>query len=1240
MMCPSVHVNFSVSPLEICMGDSFEIVDLSSGFCNNFDYDYTWDYSGGATNQILLSISTNTLPMPSFYKTFTSSGVYWIKLRIDWSDPYTSQWGYLIDSVEVIVHDSVIWGNIQVLSDYTCDSVFLVTDSSFNLESSWGMPQGYPNGIFWKFFDYNNPAYPVTFYTNPGDIQEVVTYPFTPNTPLPAGQYYLTMAGQNFCGNTIYDSINFFITGGTPIITGTQQVCVGDTALFEGSSGCPEFWQWTFGDGTSNLGSNTVYHIYSQLGTYQVALQTNSGGVLGYHTIEVIQAQTPIIAGYKNNCDYTVLYSIDNFDTNYTYTWSTQVFDQSSYQYTTGQFIINGSSNVETANTANIDWTTSSFPGLPDYVLITVEAHLIGSNCSAISTMKITKCCSFKGYGLLHDTIIYSDTAFTNVNNLIINGIVTFSGGVTFDNSSILLGPLAKIIVDNSSKFEAINTTFQSKECLYMNDGIYAETQNDTIVFRSNSGLTSSINGLCSSNGAYLRADSSAFFNNLIGIQILDHKQVLFPIPPPAFTPGDYSITNCDFGVTYNPLQVLTYPYNGVQPLTGINIKNVQGVIIGDSLLGGNTFSKLRAGITIYNSKVNIYNNQFTGIENFMGPAPVSEAAISINSLSVFEMENIGDVVIGSSANSSKNVFDSCEISVYSNNSKLLIKNNVFKYGHQSIDVYNFKNGTNIENNRFKDINFGIKFNNLLGVNRKLDIYNNFFEGQADNSYSLVSREAMNLINCNSQVNSSIRAKVANNTIRFAGQKYSIASGIRVQNCDGILVNSNHIARSTSIPIINADWDKTIGIRVATSQGAQITDNYIYGFGQSITTYGNLTGTQFSCNELRIYKYGFYWSLFTSLSHQGRAGSSPQLLGLNTHNYWASLPSINGTEQLAQGSSADNIQNTTPVRWYHFSSLGSQYIPNSVNNTIPTLKIKPIANDSAIHQCAGGSGPNGSGTSTGGGTPNGGSSTVMSLIENIDDPELRDFMFEDLLQGEEYTDLQNEYRAYDADFLYKMLADDTTMMWLGGTKDADYRYFFDSIQEANIGQFTDVYNLIDAGDFEEAIALNNAIIPEQDIFVNLKTTLGIYLSTWCLDNYSLTTTEYETLYSIASQTPYEGGDAVYTARIMIGFEPDEEGVVYRIAKPIQANLEDELVLYPNPASDQLTIEFTNDKFEEVSANLKVYTITGSLIYTKQFNTNNSFEVVSVKDLKNGVYIYHISLSNGMDKSGKLVILKQ
>ena len=109
---------------------------------------------------------------------------------------------------------------------------------------------------------------------------------------------------------------------------------------------------------------------------------------------------------------------------------------------------------------------------------------------------------------------------------------------------------------------------------------------------------------------------------------------------------------------------------------------------------------------------------------------------------------------------------------------------------------------------------------------------------------------------------------------------------------------------------------------------------------------------------------------------------------------------------------------------------------------------------------------------------------------------------------------------------------------------------------------------------------------------------------------------------------------------VIGFEPDEHGVAYRLHKQDKVEEREELILYPNPASNEVTIEFTNDAFENVNALLQVYSITGKLINKTHFTTNNPFKVLSVDMLQNGIYLYHIILSNGIDKSGKLVILKK
>jgi hypothetical protein len=250
------------------------------------------------------------------------------------------------------------------------------------------------------------------------------------------------------------------------------------------------------------------------------------------------------------------------------------------------------------------------------------------------------------------------------------------------------------------------------------------------------------------------------------------------------------------------------------------------------------------------------------------------------------------------------------------------------------------------------------------------------------------------------------------------------------------------------------------------------------------------------------------------------------------------------------------------------------------------------------------------------------------------------------MKGLDYIDLLNEFRAYDANFLYEMLASDTTIMWLGGEKDADYRHFFDSIRMSNIGDFSKVYDLIEAEDYHRADSMNNLIVPTSYIYTNLKIVLSIYLNTWSKGDYLLSETDYNTLFEIANQTPYEGGEGVYTARIMINYNPDNYGLPFKVKGDLINNSEEvsAIKLYPNPAEDILNIEFENLKGEEIDGTIKIFNISGKLLKEQAFSTHSSFYMLDINNLTNGAYVFRIQIDNKEKttyrmQSGKLIVLK-
>jgi len=1133
-----INAFFNLSKHIVCVNDSIEFYNYSVAE-SVYPYSFYWDYDGAAQNDVFHNLYLNCSPTSvkhSFYKKFNVIGVHKVTLRMY----LTNDTNNLLDSYYkyITVKDSVGSIKIKLPDKLNCDTLFYVSDSSYNIKNADNI--GSPAGLQWKLYDLNT-GFDYIFFSNPGNPPlNIYT---TGQTPLKSGNYALTVSGMSYCGDIYTDSVNFTITA-NPKIIAPDIVCPGDTVMIIGRSNCAQFWDWSLGDGTTLSGNDTIYHVYNQIGNKLISLEVDSFSGKVYHQIHVTQPIKPIIKGNRSACNTIANYSIENYDSNYTYTWSTKVYNDLTSSYSTGNFSINGISNVVTADNISIDWNSASFPNLPNYVVVEVIANLDETNCSESNTHNVYECCD-ADLGL-DKTIDWSDTIYKQKLNMlkyygIINGIVTIKDSIFIDSSTIYFGPQAKLILDSNAYLEITNSTLERNWCEYMWDGIYTNSEANKIVIK-NSTIQDAINGLVSENGGPIIAENNSFTDNYTSIKVLNHKKEFTPNPPP-YNPIEFEATANDFIA-----QTLIPPFTGKRAFSGMVISNIEGIEIGDTISGGNYFENLRNGIRIYNSKAKVYNNSFKKIENLTTLAKIAdEGAINVNSIAGTNViNNIADVEIGHNGAFTNN-FDSCQYDIVSNNARIIVENNVFKNSTESILIYNFKNGTEVRKNKLKDVKYGIKVNNLLGDYKKLLIFDNMFEGINNNTYSSKLKGAISLINCNSQAVSSVQTKVQNNNIKFQGVKLGssgIHYGIYLNNCSGVKVNSNHIARvGASFNQISNDWEKMIGIKTARSQLCQITDNYFLSMGTSIWVTGNCNLTQYSCNDLINQRYGFYFGANSKITEQGRKDLNDTSNSWNTLNKW-SATMIPNEEKLATNSTGSNVNNISPpIDWYYGPSYANIYVPNDLS--FSGFGINSEQNNSNKHFCF--INQNGGGSSTGGGSPTGSgtnSATAQILEDEEISPEIRDYLFEDMMQGYDYIDLLNEFRAYDAEFIYNMLAEDTTLIWLGATEDNDYQDYFDSIQRTEIGDFRDIYKLISEGYIDEAIAANNQLNPEDEIFINLKVVLDIYLNSWAKERYVLTYEEFYTLYDIANQVAYEGGNGVYTARIMTNFDPEENELPY------------------------------------------------------------------------------------------------
>ncbi len=118
----------------------------------------------------------------------------------------------------------------------------------------------------------------------------------------------------------------------------------------------------------------------------------------------------------------------------------------------------------------------------------------------------------------------------------------------------------------------------------------------------------------------------------------------------------------------------------------------------------------------------------------------------------------------------------------------------------------------------------------------------------------------------------------------------------------------------------------------------------------------------------------------------------------------------------------------------------------------------------------------------------------------------------------------------------------------------------------------------------------------------------------------------------------EGGDAVYTARVMLDISPDEIIVDFAKGPPhsIVSNKELNVVVYPNPVKENLNIRFNTAITTDGS--IEIYGIMGNLVYTSVINKGTSELQLNVKGINPGLYFYTIRVDNNKINSGKITII--
>jgi len=151
---------------------------------------------------------------------------------------------------------------------------------------------------------------------------------------------------------------------------------------------------------------------------------------------------------------------------------------------------------------------------------------------------------------------------------------------------------------------------------------------------------------------------------------------------------------------------------------------------------------------------------------------------------------------------------------------------------------------------------------------------------------------------------------------------------------------------------------------------------------------------------------------------------------------------------------------------------------------------------------------------------------------------------------------------------------------------------------------------------------------------------GIYARSWALPSQeplAFDSADYRALYQIAHMDVLYGGRAVYTARVMLGIDPQPQMQLRQQAETeIRFVTEELLRIYPNPAQNDVRLAL--EGLNEAQATYSIIDINGRKVAHGSVEVYDGFGYISLNSLPNGVFVLQVQAQDTLHQT-KLVIVK-
>jgi parallel beta-helix repeat protein len=638
-------------------------------------------------------------------------------------------------------------------------------------------------------------------------------------------------------------------------------------------------------------------------------------------------------------------------------------------------------------------------------------------------------------------------------------------------------------------------------------------------------------------------------------------------------------------------------PYMGQKAYTGIYTDNVYNLTIGNTTGNNNVFDNLFCGIQSYNSYLTVVKNTFQNINKvpLCTPGEITdysplycETGIHIAKKTT-NLSNplLPTVTIGGSTTSEANNFTNCDLAYNSFFAKQIIKNNTVTSSKTGFSCRDVVPGSVISNNTLTSTYSNIYILSSTPAPRGITI--------ESNTLNSVGMYGIRILNCQSQGLS--RTKILTNPISY-NAAVGNGKGIYAVNCNNITIQGNTISSATAV---SSGFRKIMrGINIENSPGGLVKSNIINNLGTGIYAEGMLSLTQFQCNTLYQNYYGFFMpnGLAVATVYENQGTST-----IPNDNQWTADHPSPATGIPTYRITGDAIPSIAFKNWYYRAGTNS-YFPNVVSPNPATSFVAMFQLPSNSPSPCG---------SKGGDDEN---------IANTDSTSAMETIIPD-----------NANLAVQMRYLYMSMLYNSNAEQFANEIGQDEESLYSNIPLiAKINELTQADTTIN-----KAIALNNTLKPANEMEQYRKFVNSVYLE-YVAKSITPSTELIDELYSIANMAPNVSGEAVYIARAILNYNPES---AQRKNIEIQHGITPEsenIQYFPNPANDVLNItsvyDFTSD------SKIELYDITGRLVYSSSIGIETNNVTISLKDVKQGLYLCIIKNSKEVISSFKVSIVKQ